>query len=172
MMQYLIESVRRSVGIHNWYAALMGALTLPDIAAKLDGRSGGSGARYIAWFDDYLLPGYTQQRPGEADRIFLSGNDCYALRCAFLHEGDFDITGQRVPMALERFKFVAPVPGCVVHCNRIGRVLQLQVDCFCEEICSAIEQWLAKRGADADVAAALTKLPKIDFPTKPADALL
>jgi hypothetical protein len=58
-MRELVQAVRQSVANRNWYAALATALALPDIAAKVDGRSGGSAARYISWFGTYLDASYT-----------------------------------------------------------------------------------------------------------------
>ena len=159
-MRHLSESVRKSVQCYNFYAALAGALALPDIAGKLDGRTGGSKPRFISWFDDYILPSYTVNVGGH-HHVFLSGEDCYALRCAYLHEGEFDITSQPVQDALERFIFVAAPPGTTVHRNQSHLTLQLQVDIFCEEICTAADEWLKRRGSDPNVAAAIAKLPSI-----------
>jgi hypothetical protein len=160
-MDYLIEAVRRSIQEENWYAALSTALTLPDIAAKIDGRPGGR-SRYISWCDDYLSPKYTHAIGLHLQRhVFLSGNDCYALRCAFLHEGEFDVSSQQVHDVLTRFHFV--VPGRHVHCNQINSLLQLEVDRFCEDICMAVEDWFKARGTDSTVLASLANLPRIQF---------
>lgn len=163
-MQHLIDAVRRSVQEKNWYAALSGALALPDIAGKLDGRPGGSQARFVSWFNDYLLPKYTIQVSNLPEpEVYLPGKDRYALRCAYLHEGDFDITGHSARDVLERFHFVVPLRGDTIHLNKFMLALNLQVDCFCEEICAAVEGWLRARSADPAVAAALARLPRIAF---------
>jgi len=168
-MTHLVEAVRRSITEKNWYAALAGALLLPDVAARIDGRPGQSGARFAAWFDDYLLPAYTVSLP-DGPEIFLSGNDCYALRCAYLHEGDFDIFGQSARNLLDRFHFVVQVSGMSQHCNLVvnnstvppTKVLQLRVDRFCEDVCAAVEKWLQARGSDPSVQAAIARLPWIE----------
>jgi hypothetical protein len=168
-MQHLIDSVRRSIAETNWYATLCGALTLPDVAAKVDGRPKRDSQkkhRYATWFDDYIGPKYKRfNRWTSTLDVFLSGDDCYALRCAFLHEAEFDITGQSAQLVLERFEFTAPIaPGSSMHLNKSrGTVLQLQVDVFGEDICLATEEWLAKRGNDPAVAQAISSLPKINF---------
>lgn len=159
-MQELVSAVRQSVANRNWYSALAIALTLPDIAAKLDGRSGGSAGRYISWFGTYLDPIYTTQAGGRTVS-FLSGEDCYALRCAFLHEGDFDISGQRVQKALTSFNFIVPPPNMRLHRISSGSRLALQVDRFCEEVCGAVEAWLLQRGKDPAVAAAIAEMARI-----------
>jgi hypothetical protein len=161
-MRHLIDAVRSSIKEKNWYAALTMALTLPDIAAKLDGRPGLSQTRFVSWFDDYLLSTYSRDVCGRP-HVFLSGNDCYALRCAYLHEGDFAITAQSARRVLERVHFIAPAAGKTVHRNQVDAVLQLQVDLFCEEVCTAVENWLRVRGPEPSVTAAIVSLPSIDF---------
>ena len=166
-MQHLVDSTRQAVRDQNWYAALTLALTLPDIAAKLDGRAGGSERRYVSWFDDYLAANYRDQlleaNECYADQMF-EGGDCYALRCAYLHEGDFDFSDHRARNALERIHFVVMLPGEVFHCNLWDDTkLYLQVDLFCEEVCLAVEKWLSARGQDPIVAAAIAQLPRFEI---------
>jgi hypothetical protein len=164
-MQHLIDAVRHAIQEKNWYAALATALTMPDIAGKLDGRTGGSQARFVTWFNDYMRPKYTDligSGVSQKSHVFLSGNDCYALRCAYLHQGEFDITTQKAKDVLDHFKFVAPFPGRLIHRNQTNNVLQLQVDVFCEEMCAAVDEWLRARGADPSVAATLVALPQIE----------
>ncbi len=77
-MERIIKSIEKSVENKNWYSALVLALTLPDICGKFEDKGKSSSKRYSEWFDKYL---------GEEYDGYLSGNDCYALRCSFLHEG-------------------------------------------------------------------------------------
>ncbi len=72
----------------------------------------------------------------------MQGEDCYALRCALLHEGTDDISEQRAQEVLENFKFVVPPDGLIVHNNQSGKALQLQVDIFCRDICASVLDWL------------------------------
>jgi len=143
--QEIAESIRQAVEQENWYAALALALAAPDICGKVDSPALGSQARYAAWFDTYLGENY--RRPLGHNRemhTFMSGTDCYALRCAFLHAGNEDIAGnaQAVRDALDRFHFLRPTAGNRVHNNQFGRILQLQVDVFCLEIAQGVENWL------------------------------
>jgi len=144
-MKVFINAVRAAVKQENWYAALALALTLPDICADLEKPGRHSGERYADWWNTYLLPEYTI--PGIEDvrepHVLLSGNDCYALRCAFLHQGLSDISRQRAQEAISRFHFAFPNPNrrIVRHRNQLDDVLQLQVDLFCEDICLGAEQW-------------------------------
>ncbi len=143
-MNRFIRSIERSLEEKNWYAALALALALPDICANVCFPDMGSQRRYVNWFKQYMQPKYTSHiGPEREEHIFLRGEDCYALRCALLHEGTHDITEQRAREVLENFQFVVPPDGWTVHCNQNNNSLQLQVDEFCRDICAAVNQWLA-----------------------------
>jgi len=100
-MEYLLHDVRAALRGEAWYSglalALALALTLPDICGFVESQPGtGSQARYVSWFDREIAPRYLVQLRAGPEQ-FLSGRDCYALRCAFLHQGEFDVTDQRAP---------------------------------------------------------------------------
>jgi len=140
----IVTAARAALFHRNWYAALTVALTLPDIASGLetdDGRT--SGRSYGAWFDRWL-PIYSQpeERAGRIRAPFLTGADCSALRCAFLHNGIDDIEQQRARETLKRFIFLAPNAGRSFHLMRFEKIfLQLDVSRFVEDICVAVENW-------------------------------
>jgi hypothetical protein len=160
-MKHLIESVRAAVREKNWYAALSVALALPDICAKVeDTMPAGSQKRYINWFDKYLAPNYQRMVAGQV-HTFLTGDDCYALRCAYSHEGEFDISGQRARKALASYVFVATPPGVTVHMKQTNSILQLQTNLFCEEICLAVETWMAAVAGVPGAHSRIAALPKI-----------
>ena len=149
-MNQLIESLERALNCRNWYAALFIALSLPDICVSAtQPRTSRKG--YAEWFDAYVQPKYSIQPPTRMPTRFLSGNDCYAFRCAFLHEGMGNITGQSARESLNSFIFVAPMPnGLCLHNNMKimlsadgseMRILQLQVDLFSKEIIAGVEDW-------------------------------
>jgi len=144
-MNHLIAAVERSLQTGNHYAALAMALTLPDICGWILNPNVGSKVRYISWFEKYLQPQYT--RPASlrmAEHVFLTGADCYALRCAYLHEGRDDITDQHAQQVLESFQFVVPPQGWLVHRNQMNNTLQLQLDVFCREVTEAVAAFLAE----------------------------
>ena len=143
-MRPLLESLVACADAGNWYAALCVALTLPDICARIElPNEIISHRRYADWFDTYIRRSYTRAVGPEChERTFLTGNDCYALRCAFLHEGSDDITKQKAREVVERFHFVVPPPGWEIHCNMVGAKLQLQVDIFCRDIERGVRKWL------------------------------
>jgi len=140
-MESIIKSIENSLLNKNWYSALVLSFILPDICAKLEGSNESSSNRYPKWFNSYLSKKYDG---------FLSGDDCYALRCAFLHEGSSNIENQRAKDALDHFVFIANG----AHCNRFSNCyfgdprydgknfLQLSVSNFCQDMIDATKQWL------------------------------
>lgn len=151
-MENLINSIKQSLENRNWYAALTLALTLPDIAGKIEYPSQRSSRfRYCEWFENFILDYYTSEiGPKKKKTTFLSGRDCYALRCTYLHEGNSEITGQSARETLNDFQFVAPQENSliVIHNNRINDKLQLQVDIFCNDIINGINNWVKTNSDD------------------------
>ena len=74
-------------------------------------------------------------------KILLTGNDCYALRCSLLHEDRNNLSAQEKKKALERFKFLVPPKGIIIHKYSRDESLQLQVDLFCRDVIEGIEKW-------------------------------
>ncbi len=141
-MENFVEALEISLTSKNWYSVLFISLTLPDICGKVDYPDVGSKQRTINWFKKYVEPSYTI-KSHESDKVFLSGADFYALRCALLHEGQDDISNQRAREVLDNFKFVQPLhQGLHIHNNRLNNTLQLQVDQFGRDILHGVKQWL------------------------------
>jgi hypothetical protein len=185
-MKHLIDDVRRAIKARAWHASLGLALALPDVCGYLETPGEKSRCRYARWFKQNLENEFTYDNRYEPPfpvpdigraaspfhipafesvvrHVFLSGDDCYALRCAYLHLGDFDIREQRAHDVVSRFVFVEPPGGAIIHLNRYpDGMLQLQVDLFCETLCGAVERWLTSPMAtNADVAARIRALPQV-----------
>jgi hypothetical protein len=162
----LIEAIDKSVASGNWYGALFIAISLPDICGKIDNPTENSSRhRYATWFNKYIQPRYTSSvGPNGQELVFLSGNDCYALRCAYLHEGSDDTSRQRAREAADRFLFVVAPQGCIIHCNMIDTILQLQIDIFCEDIKQGVIAWVQDIQSDSAKLAATKSLLRIQFP--------
>lgn len=154
-MVRLTEAVRSSLRERNWYSALALALSLPDICGGIEYPAEPKpGLRYATWFESYLGAEYTRTVAGRTV-TFLSGGDCYALRCAFLHNGGGDITEHRARETLSKIHFTT------MNAHRVraqGETLTLNVRVFCEEVCTAVEAWLANRAADPRVRAEVDAL--------------
>lgn len=136
-MERFVTSINKSLQTENWYAALSMALTVPDICGWLVEPKAGSQKRYEAWFDKYLLAEYKSPFHGP-QFTFLSGSDCYALRCAYLHEGTDDVQRQRARDAVTRFAFTTAGS----HKCKFDSVLLLDVRTFCTDVCAGIQKWL------------------------------
>lgn len=144
-MERFTKAVRLALANQNWYGALSTALILPDICGWLETPEIGSRKRYVDWYERYLEKKYTGPNASQDQpNVFLSGDDCYALRCSYLHEGGDNIIEQKARKVIERFHFVAPRQGHCIHCNQSNNILQLQVDVFCEDVCCGVEEWVEK----------------------------
>jgi len=149
-MENILQAIQMSLNNSNWYGALFSALTLPDICGKLENSNTRNQIRYIDWFDKYLGGRYSG---------FLSGNDCYALRCSYLHEGIDDITGQRVRDVLDKFIFLPDGSHCNYFKNSLfgdpkydGKsFLQLSVKKFCGDLIGAASQWISDVKDNEDI---------------------
>lgn len=135
-MHKIIDSVYKALENENWYAALFVSLTLPDICSALE-HGETLGQKYADWFEQNL-----SQYTG-----FLSGNDCYALRCALLHSGKDDISNKKRQGVLEHYVFLTKGAHCnlfkdCVFNGEKKSFLQLNVQIFCKDICKAVENWL------------------------------
>jgi len=162
-VEKFLKAIEECVANRNWYGALFIALTLPDICGKIEFTGRSSTNRYTDWFEKYLGPRYTRQIGGAAGCVhkFLSGSDCYALRCVLLHEGTDEIGGQRAQELLEKFHFTEPPASGVIHLNQKGTTLQLQVDEFSKDVVISIRSWLADVSKDEKKQAELSKLMKV-----------
>ncbi|MET7608965.1 hypothetical protein [Streptomyces avermitilis] len=167
-MEAFFDGLDQAIRDRNWHAALVMALTLPDICAKTVTPTGRSKQRYVAWFNDHVKAKYTNTvGAAREETVFLSGEDCYALRCALLHEGSADITSQPARDVLEHFHF--SVPGHrnnVWHCNQVGGALLLAIDHFASDILNAARKWWEDSLTDDERAAAqVNHLTLIDSDT-------
>lgn len=165
-MNDLIKALEECLLSHNWHAALFVALSLPDICGKIETPLiNSSQQRYAEWFNKYVTPKYTSinTQTGQ-ENIFLSGNDCYALRCAYLHEGVDDVTMQRAREAVDSFLFIVAPIGMTIHCNMLNAKLQLQVNIFCTDIMNGVNSWLNDIENDIHKQTAISRFLIIQLP--------
>lgn len=133
MIDYL-DQVDTASGAGLYYLALGAALTIPDVCAALaapDGKSTGAG--YAAWFEQNIAGLYGGH---------LTGDQCYAFRCAFLHQA---ATGGH-PKGYVRVIFLEPATSSgMMHNNLMGDVLNIDVGIFCGQMTSAARTWMGAR---------------------------
>lgn len=140
-MRRFTDAIDNALYEENWYGALSMALILPDVCGRLETPSEGVGKRYMRWYVSFVQHKY-EMNWQDGKHVFLSGADCYALRCSFLHEGSGDITGQKARKVLDRFHFIIPPgKGNVIHKIQRDSALLLQTDIFCKDMIEGVAEW-------------------------------
>ena len=139
-MERFFTSIEKAINANDLYGALSTALTIPDIAGKLENPDLGVGARYKEWYRNWLQDTYTGTGPAVGGHVFLSDEDCYGLRCSYLHAGGGELE-RKAKHTLERFHFIERPKWGSAHRNQLNNVLQLQVDEFCMEMVEAGRRW-------------------------------
>ena len=140
-MRQFIQAIEISLNTQNWYSALALSLTLPDICGKIDYPNLHSRSRYSKWFDMYVGEDYKMTLEGETI-TFLTGNDCYALRCSYLHEGSNNVSEQTAREIITE-KFVLMFSqGINFHkCSNRGKIVLFLPD-FCKDIAEGVLKWI------------------------------
>lgn len=140
-MERFFDSIEKALENQDWYGALSTSLTIPDICGKLEHPELKVGPRYKRWYNEWLAHKYTAQvGPRREVHTFLSDEDCYGLRCSYLHEGGGELE-DKAKHSLEKFHFIIPPSWGECHNNRINNVLQLQIDRFCEDVVRSGRDW-------------------------------
>lgn len=168
------EAVEKGIQSENWILTIMTALTLPDICNSLEGKKGRK--VYIDWFNRYvteysvtlhsskaLKMATTLEEAEEAlntpssfDDIieekheYLSGVNVYALRCAFLHNGDGEIGSQKVSLnnseftlGINKVKFDSKITNRVIM--QYEEIVYINPKVFCEAILEGVEEWINQK---------------------------
>ena len=100
---------------------------------------------------------------GAKNKVFLSGADAYALRCAYVHEGGGKVLYHRAREAVAHFYLVAPPSedGIGVHNCLAEDTLILQVNIFCRDMIDAVGRWSNDVRSDQAVQQRLQSLLEI-----------
>lgn len=161
-VQEYADAISSSIAEKNWFSALFVALSIPDICGYLESPNEPTGSRYEKWFQKYVSARYSMRTPPNYEHHqFFLGSDCYALRCALLHQGQEAISDRRAEEVINRFHFVAPPDDRIVHCHRLNDGLQLQVDIFCQDILSGLMQWTEDVASDELIQSRMQKTLEI-----------
>lgn len=85
------EEIEKARDPQCFFAELALALTIPSVCSRYglteeELRVQKESIRYPKWYDEYVYPQYN----------FLTGKECYAVRCAILHNGDIDLYKQSI----------------------------------------------------------------------------
>ena len=93
---YKIAEIEKALEQELYNCALALTLTLPDVCGKVEFPELNNGERYKKWFSLYAAPLFTKEAielPTERkiEYTWLASEECWALRCAFLHAGNYDL---------------------------------------------------------------------------------
>lgn len=111
-MNELLDQIEEALESRLYYVALMGALTLPDIAAALQSEDGCTKA---ALYMDWLKANFDWTEWAE-----LTPADIYNTRCAMLHQFS---AHQQKALRFHRIVFIPPEGG-----QNPGRVVRQRLD--------------------------------------------
>lgn len=137
-MEEFLEQIEASCKIGHFYLALFCCLALPDICGAISSDDGiANGQRYKDWFDAYVAPSYG----GSFD-----GGNCYAFRCAALHQGRSDHKN----LGYTRIVFLVPTGTnqSRMHNNVLNDALNLDVTEFCHDIVGAVRTWMRREASN------------------------
>ncbi len=160
-MEPILLAIETAMKNKNWHGALLICLTVPDICSSLENSTHNSKERYINWFKKYLDDKYNK---------YLSGDDCYALRCSYIHEGTNVIEHQRARKVLDKFVFIPQGSHFILisNCNFGGtaddnkNILQLSVETFCKDIIEAARKWLGDIESNSEIQERISDMLKIE----------
>ena len=98
ILQNKIAEIKCALDMNLYNCALAVSLTLPDICGKAKYPQTSTAKRYKDWFDEHAKKFFTTiatQLPEEieVEYVWLTSDECYALRCSVLHAGNYKATG-------------------------------------------------------------------------------
>ncbi|MBQ0146070.1 MAG: hypothetical protein KBS51_03000 [Lachnospiraceae bacterium] len=88
MIKELVKEVYQCLDNDSYMAALIVALTLPDICGKAEYAEEKPRKRYVDWYDDYVN---NDDNNGLNHLSHSNGELVYSLRCSLLHQGNPNI---------------------------------------------------------------------------------
>ena len=91
MVDKLISDINKALDGECYFAALVTALTLPDICGKAEYPNDITSKRYKEWCKNYVVPHVKPASPYGDDMPYLSEEVLYSLRNSLLHQGTPDI---------------------------------------------------------------------------------
>jgi hypothetical protein len=158
----VISEVRRCLDSEYYRAALVLALTIPDICGLVEHPEcrKKSSKRYVAWFNDHILVNYAKKftSEGEVSESYFDGDMCYSLRCKFLHEGNSQIEAKSIIVSGNEgcsFEFRPIVGGSDSYGRTIYSIaghdavtvkrVRLNIVDLCKALCHGAEQFCKTR---------------------------
>ena len=145
------------------FSALALTLALPDICGSIEYPElrgpNQVGERYRKWCDEW------------AKMVTVSGADCYASRCAYLHNGTDEFNGRSARLAtFNRIEFTFGQAGGGWVSNALpsggGQMVRTPHETFCRDMVGSAEGWRRLRADDPRVTEAIAGLMRMQ-PAEP-----
>lgn len=140
-----ISEIRQAIDLGLCNCALALALTIPDICGKVEYPTEiKSSQRYKAWFAVYAQSQFTvsaTQLPEEeaVDYVVFSAEECWALRCAVLHAGNYET--EKITLSKVHFHAHKREGKNYSHIVRDSHFADFDVIRICETLCNAAENY-------------------------------
>ncbi len=151
-IELLEDQILGALNHGGYVLALMGALCLPDIAGAMETEDGRAERdRYVRWYDRWVAP----LRAEAVQALFeqwgnpnvphdlphpISGANCWAFRCAMLHQG----RSEHPDMRNSCIMFLEPgSKDNGIHYAEMGEggPLQIKLETFCGQIVEGSRRW-------------------------------
>lgn len=139
-MKHLFNEIEKSLSGGNFYAALFMILTVPDICLSVKiGKH--QGTDYEKWFNKNMPSNYNG---------FISGKDCWAFRCAILHEGTDNVLGQSKKDIIDKFEILSKKESShliYMGSNSYNGIIQqtklvLNLHTFCDDLINSAREFI------------------------------
>lgn len=122
-----IVDIRKAFNAEAYLSAISLALTIPDVCGSRLHPDMYVHERYVAWFDKYIAQAYLDEATLVVDgelvdpRYYFDGEDCYQLRCAYLHQGVNapDRTKEKTVYNVIQFRVFEDETG---SCDHVGSI--------------------------------------------------
>lgn len=140
-----IAEIEKALDAELYNCALALALTLPDVCGKVEFSGEKSfGERYKKWFSRYAFPYFAVEAtklPSKkiVKNTWLSAEECWALRCAFLHAGNYDV--KHVPLANVQIHVHKRNSENYSHMVRDSQYADWDVIELCKKLCLAAREY-------------------------------
>ncbi len=139
-----INEIRSALEMGLYNRAFAMALTLPDICGKVEFPDLSVKLRYTKWFKTYAEPLFTVKTKRVPDNenvqyTWLSAKECYALRCAFLHAGNYET--KDVDLLEIEIHAHSKNSDFSTHTYKSTSKAKWDVVLLCENLCNATETY-------------------------------
>lgn len=135
-MERLIDAIKHALDERNYIAAVLLAVTIPDICGKIEYANG---FHYKQWFEANMGKRYAP----------VNGDDAYAIRCALLHAFSQSLSEQKAHKVMENYQFTEDGAhslgnvGMTANGHEIPNSIVLSAQQYAIDIVAAYERWRA-----------------------------